>query len=122
MSRQHKPSRFRRFAAAARGLFGAGGGLDRCPDCRRPFMCPIVWDTVGEDHWLIESRCGECGAWRRDIVTNDQADQYDLVLARQSAEIQLGLARLEREQMTVELDRFVAALDHDLIDAADFAR
>jgi len=85
-------------------------------------MCPIEWDTVGEEHWLIHSRCGECGAWRSEVVTNAEAKRYDLLLARQSEVIARGLARIDRERMAAELDRFVAALDRDLIDATDFVR
>ena len=55
-------------------------------------------------------------------MTNAQAQRFDLTLARQSEEIARGLARIDREQMAAELDRLVAALDRDLIDAADFAR
>ena len=111
-----------RIAAAARSVVGPDDGLDRCPRCGRAFMCPIEWQTSGEEHWLIASRCGECGAWREDVVTNDEAKRYDLVLARQSAEIRRGLWRCERERMEAELEVLVAALDHDLIDATDFAR
>jgi len=85
-------------------------------------MCPLEWDTVGDDHWLIASRCGECGTWHSEVVTNEEANRYDLVLAQQSAAIARALARLERERMTVELGLLVAALDRDLIDAGDFAR
>ena len=121
MSSQHKPGRFRRFAAAARSLVGSGTGPHHCLECGRDFMCPIEWDTVGEEHWLIHSRCGECGTWRSEVVTNAEAERYDVTLARQSEEIARGLARIDRERMAADLDRFVAALDRDLIDATDFA-
>lgn len=85
-------------------------------------MCPLEWETVGEDHWLIQSRCGECGASRSEVMTNAEAKRFDIALARQSEEIARSLARIDREQMTAEIDRFVAALDLDLIDAADFVR
>ena len=85
-------------------------------------MCPIEWKTVGEEHWLIQSRCGECGTWHAEVMTNEEAKRFDFTLARQSTEIALGIARIDREQMTAEIDRFVAALDLDLIDAADFGR
>jgi hypothetical protein len=122
MSRQPKPRRLSRIAAAARRVVGAGAGLDRCSDCAHPFMCPMEWDVVGEDHWLIAARCGECGAWREDLVTNGAAKRYDLALARQGAEIANSLRRIDREHMQAELEVLVAAFDHDLIDAADFAR
>ena len=61
-----KPGYFRR-------LFGAPSGLERCPDCWRSTVCPIDWETDGEEHWLIKLRCGDCGAWREVRVTNDEA-------------------------------------------------
>ena len=84
-------------------------------------MCPLEWETVGDEHWLIHSRCGECGTWRSEVATDAEAEHFDLTLARQSAEIARCLARLDRERMAAELEHFVAALDRDLIDAADFA-
>jgi uncharacterized Zn finger protein len=85
-------------------------------------MYPVEWGTVGEEHWLITSRCGECGAMQECVVTNDEAREYDLQLSRQTEQIARQLQRMEREQMQVELAAFVDALDRDLIDAGDFAR
>lgn len=70
--------------------FHSTRALERCPECRRPFMCPLDWRTAGDDHWVIALRCGECG-------------------------------QLDRSRMRHDLDVLVAALDRDLIDAADFA-
>jgi hypothetical protein len=102
-------------------LFGADDGLDRCPECRRPAVCPMEWETDGDEHWLMQLRCGECGDWREVRVTNEQARSYDLALDRQAAEIQRALDRIDRERMETELNMLVRALEHDLIDAADFA-
>ena len=121
MSSQPSPSRFRRFAAALRGR-ATPRGLQRCPDCRQPFVCPMEWETAGEEHWRIQLRCGACEAWREVIVTNDEAREFDLVLDRQCREIAHGLRRIEREEMEAGLETFVAALDRDLIDPSDFAR
>jgi len=84
-------------------------------------MCPLEWETVGEEHWLITSRCGQCDARDERIVTNEQATRYDLELARHTDQIARALHRMELESMRGEVDAFVSALDHDLIDAADFA-
>jgi hypothetical protein len=103
-------------------LFGADDSLDRCPECRRPAVCPMEWETDGEHHWLMQLRCGECGAWREVRVTNEDAKEFDLTLNRQAAQIQRALDQIDRERMEAELNTFVGALEHDLIDAADFAR
>jgi hypothetical protein len=84
-------------------------------------MCPMAWETDGDDHWLIELRCGECGAWREVRVTNEQARDFDLTLDRQTAQIRRELERIDRERMMAEVDVLVGALEHDLIDPADFA-
>jgi len=111
----------RRFVTALRDRT-ADDGLHRCPACRRPFMCPIDWETDGADHWLIQLRCGECGVWREARATNEQAKAFDLELDRQVRLIVRALRRIEREKMRAELDVLVTALDRDLIDASDFAR
>jgi hypothetical protein len=121
MSSQPSTSPLRRFAAAIRGL-AASGGLQRCPDCRQPFVCPMEWETAGEEHWRIELRCGACGSWREELVTNEEAREFDLVLDRQCAQIARRLHELERDEMRAGLETFVTALDRDLIDASDFAR
>ena len=84
-------------------------------------MCLMDWEPAGELHWLIGLRCGECGAWREALVTNEEAHAFDLELGRQTAEIARALERLDRERMTADIDTLVAALRHDLVDAADFA-
>jgi hypothetical protein len=96
-------------------------GLHHCPRCRTSFMCPIEWETDGDEHWLMRLRCGECGIWRRARATNAEAKELDLVLNAQEGQIRRALARIDREQMEAELDVFVGALQRDLIDAGDFA-
>ena len=67
-------------------------------------------------------RCGECGTWRGVRVTNDEAKAFDVTLDRHTEEIRRALDQIDRERMETELDALVGALEHDLIDAADFAR
>ena len=55
-------------------------------------------------------RCGECG-WQREVVVADD------VVVRFDDDV-----RADRERLAREADAFAAALDRDLIDAADFMR
>jgi hypothetical protein len=55
-------------------------------------------------------------------VANADARDYELVLDRQTAQIARDLEHVDRQRMEAELVTLVAALDRDLIDAADFAR
>ena len=114
--------RTRRKPGFIRRLFAGPGGLERCPECLRPMVCPMEWETDGEEHWLMQLRCGECGDWREVRVTNAEAKTFDLTLDWQTGQIRRALDRIDRERMAAELDVFVGALEHDLIDPADFAR
>ena len=122
MTAEPNPRRVRRlFSAAGPSVSGTRNDLSRCPDCRRPFMCPIDWESAGESQWLIQLRCGECGCWQEVRLSNEEAADFDAVLDRQMAPMMRTLARLDRERMQLEVDAFVAALQRDLFDAADFA-
>jgi hypothetical protein len=92
-----------------------------CEMCGGPYVCPIEWEPADTEHWQITTRCGQCGVWQDVCLTNDQAAVWDVQLDRQMQPIQRAAARLDGERMEAEVDAFVAALERDLIDAADFA-
>jgi uncharacterized Zn finger protein len=93
----------------------------RCERCGSDFLCPMEWEPGGKERWAIEARCGACGTWHSLQLTNAQAAAWELSLDRQTRPIQKALSRLDHERMAREADRFIAALDRDLIDAGDFA-
>jgi hypothetical protein len=84
-------------------------------------VCPIEWDTDGPDHWVIQLHCGECDVWRDARVTNAEAKAFDRELDRQTHLIERAVAAIEHERMRDQAEAFVAALEHGLIDATDFA-
>ena len=82
----------------------------------------MSWEPDGEELWSIDLRCGDCGhSWNRSIP-NDRAKRFDLELDADVHVLQRTLRRLERERMAADVDAFVAALERDLIQPADFAR
>jgi hypothetical protein len=101
---------------------GGASGLSTCALCRRDFVAPVEWEPVGDDRWWMLLRCGECHTYREVTVENKIAERFDDELARGTYAIDREAHRLEHERMTVEADAFVAALNHDLIEPADFAR
>jgi hypothetical protein len=92
-----------------------------CSGCGSDFLCPIHWETADEDHWRIDARCGACGLWHALHLTNAQAAAWDVELDRQTEPIKREFRRLDRERMAREVEVLAAALQRDLIDAADFA-
>ena len=95
--------------------------LHRCQLCYEDSVVPVEAEPLGPDLWEMRLRCGECGTYRDVVVSNAAARRYDRDLNRGTAEIATALQREEHERMRVEAQLFIAALDHDLIDAGDFA-
>ena len=67
-------------------------------------------------------RGGECGMSREVSVTNADAERYEAALHSRASIISRAMRRLEIDRMAAEVASFVAALQRDLLDAADFAR
>jgi hypothetical protein len=98
-----------------------GSGLQQCSVCRADFVVLVDWDEVDDHHWQLLLRCAECETYREIVVGNDVAKRYEADLARGMDEIASALERSDRARMEHEVDTFVAALERDLIDPADFA-
>ena len=82
---------------------------------------PVEAEALEHGRWDLRLRCGQCGTYRDVVVSDEVATRYDLDLQRGMAEIAAALERQEHERMTSEVQVFIAALEHDLIDAGDFA-
>jgi hypothetical protein len=95
--------------------------LHLCPVCGGDFVHPVHWEEADETHIWVRLRCGECETWREDTFTDDVLDRFDRTLDKVAGRIADEADRLHREWRSTEADAFAAALDRDLIDAADFA-
>jgi hypothetical protein len=82
---------------------------------------PVWWEEVDDQHWHMLLRCAQCETYRDVTVGNDVAKRYEQDLQRGTAEIAATLERSDRARMLAELPALIAALERDLIDAADFA-
>lgn len=96
--------------------------LETCPVCTKDFVQPVSWEPDGDDRWWMFLRCGECGISREVSVTNADAERFETALRSRASIISRALGRLEVDRMADDVEKFVAALQRDLIDAADFAR
>jgi hypothetical protein len=98
-----------------------GSGLHQCQLCHDDSVVPVEAEALEHGRWDLRLRCGQCGTYRNVVVSDDVANRYSQDLDRGMAEIGAALQRQDRERMTAEAQVFIAALEHDLIDAADFA-
>ena len=97
-----------------------GFGLHQCPLCHDDSVVPVEAEALDHGQWDLRLRCGQCGTYRDVVVSDEVATRYDLDLQPGMAEIAAALERQDHERMTAEAEVFIAALQHGLIDAADF--
>ena len=96
--------------------------LEHCPHCGRDFVYPVEWESVSKESWWMLLRCGECDSWREATVPNAVAERFDFELDRRLDILHRALHKIDREQMIAAANAIIAALQLNLIDAADFAR
>jgi flavoprotein len=96
--------------------------LEHCVHCDRDFVYPVEWEPISKECWWILLRCGECDEWREATVPNAIAERFDIELDRRADVMHRALHKIDREQMIASANTMIAALRHNLIDAADFAR
>jgi hypothetical protein len=97
-----------------------GSGLHQCPLCHDDSVVPVFAEALDLGRWDMRLRCGQCETFRDIVVSDDVAKRYDVDLSRGMAEIAAALKRQDRDRMAAEALVFIAALEHGLIDAADF--
>ena len=94
--------------------------LHVCGECSSPLVHPVDWEPVGRDRWRVDLRCPECEWFESEIHDQKVMDAFDEVLDSGTEGLLEDLAELSRAIMEEEVDRFVDALNRDLILAEDF--
>ena len=94
--------------------------LECCPECDSGMVYPISWRETEDDCWEIELRCPNCEWAERGIYRHQDVERFDDVLNRGTDRLIDDLEQLTRANMEADIDRFVQALDGDLITPFDF--
>jgi hypothetical protein len=95
-------------------------GLQVCLLCGSPYVIPIDSCKLGDGgRWML-LRCGECGTCRDAIAPRGAARDLDNAIEEGLQEISDTLQQLDRERMQAQAEAFIAALERDLLDPADF--
>ncbi len=94
--------------------------LECCPECDSSMVYPVSWRETEDDCWEIELRCPNCEWAERGIYRHADVERFDEVLNRGTDRLIDDLEQLTRANMEADIDRFVQALDEDLITPFDF--
>jgi hypothetical protein len=94
--------------------------LHVCGSCSSDLVYPTEWDEAGSAHWEVALRCPNCEWAGSGIFQQELVERFDEELDRGTEALVRDLKRLMHANMEEEIDRFVQALDHDLILPEDF--
>jgi hypothetical protein len=95
-------------------------GLHICPQCDSELVQPLAWSEAAEDRWELALECPNCRWTTEGQFTEDQVHGLEDKLDEGLADLLGDLRRLAHANMADHVERFVAALQRDLILPEDF--
>jgi hypothetical protein len=94
--------------------------LHICPDCDSPLVQPLAWSETDDEHWELELSCPNC-EWREEgVFGQPEIEELEDRLEDGLGDLLDDLHRLAQANMADEIERFVRALEADLILPEDF--
>jgi hypothetical protein len=95
-------------------------GLHVCPECSSELVQPVSWSEASDDCWELTLECPNCW-WRTEgLYERDQVLELEERLDDGLADMLDDLGRLTHANMADQIDRFVAAIQADLVLPEDF--
>jgi hypothetical protein len=94
--------------------------LHICPDCESPLVQPLSWSETEDEQWELLLNCPNC-EWRDEgVFSQGEIEDLEDRLEDGLTEMLDDLHRLAQANMVDEIERFVRALEADLILPEDF--
>ncbi len=94
--------------------------LHICPDCESELVQPLAWSESAEDRWELTLECPNCRWSTEGVFNEDQVHELEDQLDEGLADLLGDLRRLAHANMAEQVERFVSALQRDLILPEDF--
>jgi hypothetical protein len=94
--------------------------LHICPECQCDLVQPISWTEASDEHWELLLRCPNCDWSTEGVFDQTAVEELEERLDEGLADMLSDLQRLTQANMAEEIDRFLAALQADLILPEDF--
>jgi len=95
-------------------------GLHVCPDCGCELVQPTSWAETADERWEIKLRCPNCWWTTEGVFDRRQLLALEEQLDDGIDEMIRDLQLMAEANMTEQIERFVAALNADLILPEDF--
>ena len=100
---------------------GSAAPLHVCEACARPFIVPVsIVDILDADRYVLELWCANCHRTTLSAHYDEELEELDHELVRQTGEIRAALQVIEAVDELVRVDAFAAAIHADKILPEDF--
>ena len=96
------------------------GPLHICPECQSQLVQPVDWTEAPNENWELVLRCPNCEWNTEGIYSQTAVEELEERLDEGLADMLSDLQRLTKANMAEEIDRFLVALQADLILPEDF--
>jgi hypothetical protein len=94
--------------------------LHACPSCTCELVQPVSWAESSDSRWQLTLECPNCGWFETGVYERTQVERLEDKLDEGLSDMIADLQRLTQANMAADVDRFVAALQVDLILPEDF--
>ncbi len=94
--------------------------LHVCVACACELVYPVEWEEAGAEDWEVTVRCPDCERTGTGVYTQATVERFDDHLDRGTEAVVRDLRRLTHANMEQEIERFVEALEANLILPEDF--
>jgi hypothetical protein len=94
--------------------------LHICPHCDSPLVQPLSWSETGVEDWVLELTCPNCQWHDEGVFGQGEIEELEDRLEDGLSDLLDDLHRLAQANMADEIERFVRALEADLILPEDF--
>lgn len=94
--------------------------LHVCPHCESELVQPVDWAENVDGRWDLALECPNCGWFESGTYAREQVEALETILDDGLADMISDLQRLAQANMAGDVDRFVAALQADLVLPEDF--
>ncbi len=94
--------------------------LHICRHCSAPLVQPLSWAETEDECWELELMCPNCGWNTLGVFSQAEVEELEDRLEEGLSEMLADLHRLAQANMTDEVERFIAALNANLILPEDF--
>lgn len=94
--------------------------LHVCGSCSSELVYPIDWEEAGTSHWQVTLRCPNCEWSGTGVFEQHAVERFDEELDRGTHALVRDLKRMVQANMEEQVERFIDALQDDLIFPEDF--